>query len=262
MQNDTKQNLINVVIYGYGNVASALVDAFSVVFEIHLTTTGRDSKKLKAFSEKHNVTIATSIDLYLADVVLLAVKDDVIEAVSKIVLPQTNGIVAHTSGTVGLDVFGESRNTACFYPLQTFNGITKPSFSTIPILISAKSDEIENKLISLGKTISNKVQTITPEAKKQLHLAAVIASNFTNTLLDEAEQILKKSNLPLDLLKPLLNQVVENTFRLSPYHAQTGPARRHDFGVIDQHLKMLKENPKMAEIYSLLSNLITEKYPK
>lgn len=259
MLNDTKQSSINVLVYGYGNVAAALVDAFSAVKSLKLSVSGRDSSKLNQFAEKHSVSIATEDEISAAEIVLIAVKDDAIQSVYQQLSATTTGILAHTSGTIGIDVFEDA---ACFYPLQTFNGINQPDFSKIPLLISAESAQVEAKLMSLGRLVSQTVQTIHPDAKKNLHLAAVLASNFINTLLDESEKILQKSDLSLELLNPLVHQVVENAFSLSPYKAQTGPARRHDLGVIQQHLKMLDENPKMAEIYSLLSNLIIEKYPK
>ena len=97
--------------------------------------------------------------------------------------------------------------------------------------------------------------TVSSIKRKQLHIAAVFASNFTNYMLTIAEKILKNQNLDFKLLLPLVNETINNLNNTSPSELQTGPAIRNDKEIIKMHLENLKDEQD-KEIYSLISNAI------
>ena len=53
-----------------------------------------------------------------------------------------------------------------------------------------------------------------------------------------------------------MNETVIKAIHLSPSESQTGPAKRGDTKIIEEHLKMLNKNPAMYKIYKLLSESI------
>ena len=60
-----------------------------------------------------------------------------------------------------------------------------------------------------------------------------------------------------DILKPLILETAYKVQNLSPYMAQTGPAKRNDKKTIKKHLKKLENSPHKA-IYQLLTESIQQ----
>lgn len=68
--------------------------------------------------------------------------------------------------------------------------------------------------------------------------------------------ILRDAGMDYKVLLPLLRQTISKLETLSPDEAQTGPAAREDMNVINSHLDMLKEKPRLQRIYSDITNEI------
>ena len=71
--------------------------------------------------------------------------------------------------------------------------------------------------------------------------------------------MLKKYNLPFDVMLPLIDETARKVHELEPKTAQTGPAIRYDENVIGNHLRMLADDPAMQRLYELLSRSIHER---
>ncbi|MCY7356580.1 MAG: DUF2520 domain-containing protein, partial [Rudanella sp.] len=96
-----------------------------------------------------------------------------------------------------------------------------------------------------------------------LHLAAVFACNFTNHLLAIANDLTKAHDLEFDLLRPLIRETFRKGLAAEdPAEVQTGPARRGDQKTINTHLAMLNGQPKLMEIYELMTGNIRGRYKK
>ena len=203
---------------------------------------------------------------------ILAIPDDRLESVcAQLVLPE-NAVVVHTSGAQSLQSLAQwlaiysdvPVQTGVFYPLQTFTkGQSFMAFDEIPICIEAPDSLTEDTLVQLGQDISEIVYLITSDERRALHLAAVFACNFTNHLLTLAHDITVQHGLDFDLLRPLIAE----TFRKGlaapdPATVQTGPARRGDLTTIEAHLADLSHEPRVAEIYQVLTESIRQKYSR
>lgn len=242
-----------IVLFGTGNVASHLFEAFKDSHNFKIVQVfNHDLKSLKKFEEKVPVTtdLSTIID---ADIYLLALKDDVLEEVG-LAIPNSEALVVHTSGAVGMSVLRKFKRTGVFYPLQTFSKNKEVDFSTIPICIEANSSSDQEILIEMASEISKKVFEISSEQRKSIHLAAVFVSNFVNLMYTEGENICRQNNVPFEILHPLIQETASKVLDISPREAQTGPAKRKDQQVINAHLGMLSADQK--EIYSLLTKSI------
>lgn len=204
-----------------------------------------------------------------ARLIIIAVKDDVVAKVaseiSQNIKPST--IVVHTSGSLPIDVLDIKKdgseiiaNRGVIYPLQTFTKGIPLDYGEIPFFIEANTDKALEILTETVKKISPHVQVMNSEKRKNLHLAAVFACNFTNAMVMTAEEILKKSGIDKDCLLPLLRQTVNKLDILSPAEAQTGPAVRNDTKIIENHLQLLESLnlPIAAEIYKSVSKMITD----
>ncbi|WNH11785.1 DUF2520 domain-containing protein [Thalassobellus suaedae] len=88
-----------------------------------------------------------------------------------------------------------------------------------------------------------------------MHLAAVFVNNFTNQLYRIGHEITESEGAEFDMLKPLILETAKKVQDLSPFKAQTGPAKRNDKKTIKKHLKLLKEQHH-KDIYELLTTSI------
>jgi predicted short-subunit dehydrogenase-like oxidoreductase (DUF2520 family) len=166
-------------------------------------------------------------------------------------------LLLHTSGSTGLSALeGASTRIGVFYPLQTFSKIKSIDFRQIPIIIEANVPEVLAIIRAIADRLSEKVIELNSEQRKTLHIGAVFACNFTNHLFGLAQELLEQKGLDYELLKPLIAETLNKIEMNSPVSVQTGPAIRGDQATIQAHLKLLKHNPDLAELYVKLSQSI------
>ncbi len=193
-----------------------------------------------------------------ADLYLIAAKDDSIASIAAST-PDFPGIWAHTSGSVGIDVFsGLKSNFGVLYPLQTFSKDIEVEVAEVPFLVEGNTQHVADALLRLAEGISRKVALVSSEERRKLHVAAVFACNFANLMWLEADELLRDAGLDISYLLPLIQATVDKLRSLPPAEAMTGPARRGDTAVIRSHLDRLQ--PDKAEIYRLLSENILKRY--
>jgi predicted short-subunit dehydrogenase-like oxidoreductase (DUF2520 family) len=247
-----------IILIGAGNVATqlgiTLYNSGYLISQVY----SRTKKSTTALAEKINAEAITDLKKLdtNAAIYVIAVKDDAIADIVK-KLNLKNKIVVHTSGSVPIHILKNiSKNYGVFYPLQTFSKDKKVDFKTTPICIEANNPVTARTLKYFARSISNKVQEISSDQRKTIHLAAVFANNFSNHLYSIAEDILTKNKLSFDLLKPLIEETAGKIKNNSPAKMQTGPAIRGDKKTIDAHLKLLKKDKRIKAIYKILSESI------
>lgn len=199
--------------------------------------------------------IDTNIDL-----LIISVSDDALAEVIQAV-PEGIKSVVHTSGSIPMGIFNNKfENFGVFYPLQSFNKTRKIKISNVPFLIEANNFPFEEKLKNLALSISDRADVMDSEARKYLHLAAVIVNNFVNHLATEAYGILEEQNIDGSLLRPLLLETVLRLEDKHPNEMQTGPAKRNDKEVIKKQEELLKSNPNLQSLYRQISQQIMQRY--
>ena len=258
-------NMIEVNIIGTGNVAWHLAKAISsqnnaVIMQI----AGRSQEALKDFAKFAQETISIA-DLHPAEVNIIAVSDDAIGSVAEMLL-FTNALVVHTSGFTGMSALSRKQNKTnrhgVFYPLQTFSKEdVHLDFKEVPILIEAEDDKDEKTLYTLAETISNTVEAVDSVQRKNLHLAAVFANNFTNYCYTAAEEICEAHDISFKLLHPLILKTATKAIANGPIKSQTGPAKRDDTDVLAAQRKLLTKTTH-REIYNTLTEALMTTYGK
>lgn len=199
------------------------------------------------------------------DLILLSVSDSVLKDVAEAVAGKMAGhdpIVAHTAGSVPMEILRPFfKNYGVFYPLQTFSKeIEIADYREIPIFIEGNSPIIVEKLREFAADFFDRQYILDSNKREKLHLASVFACNFSNAMYGIAEEILQENGLPFQVLLPLISQTADKVRRISPFHAQTGPARRGDTSVMDKHLSSLSDDSMKRDIYKALSELLLKKY--
>lgn len=243
--------MISVVILGAGNVATHLFKAFYKADNIIVNQWfNRNLKSIDFYKNQVDVTDTLS-ELKEADIYIIAVSDDAVTKISS-QLPFENRFVVHTSGSVSMHDLDKKLHRGVFYPLQTFSKEAEVDFSKIPICIETDNKDQFALLKELAESIGSISHRVNTEQRNSLHLAAVFVNNFTNQLYRIAHEITESTNTDFNILKPLLLETANKVQTMSPYMAQTGPAKRNDKKTIKKHLKKLEGSQHKA-IYELLT---------
>lgn len=243
------------IIIGTGNVASHLASALKPHFE-KLTLVGRSEEKVAALAQTTGLGFTSVQDMPAnADVYFLAVSDDGIPKVANAM--KVSGLVVHTSGSVAMRFLkNASSRIGVFYPLQSFSKERTPDWNNIPILVEANNQEDTDFLYALGSKLSHTVERVSSAQRASLHIAAVFANNFTNYMIHISQDLLNKSELPQDLLNPLMLETVKKAVENGALRSQTGPAKRQDVLTMQRHIEALSDAPEYKKVYALLSEQI------
>lgn len=248
---------MKIVIIGSGNVAYHLAKAFTINQLDVVQVFGRNEKELNLISKELGIPFSTD-GLLEADLYIIAVSDSAIAEVSKMIL-NPKAIVAHTSGSLPVDILIGDYKKASFYPLQTFSKSKNLDFKEIPIFVEADDIDVQLKLKSLAEKLSDKVEISTYQKRKYIHLTAVFACNFVNHLFARAKEISDSQDIQFDYFLPLIEETFDKIKYLEPRLAQTGPAVRNDTRVLELHQELIK-NPEQLGIYTTMNDSIKKMY--
>src|SRR5690606_39473859 len=119
-----------------------------------------------------------------------------------------------------------------FYPLQTFSKDAYMDFANVPVCIEAIKSDDYHTLKSLATSLGSATKRVNSDQRRVLHLAAVFVNNFTNQMYRLAHEITESEGADFYILKPLILETANKVQELSPYNAQTGPAKRDRKSVV------------------------------
>lgn len=235
-----------IAIVGAGRVGCSLGRAFAARgHRIVAASTLSASSAARVREALGDVPLAAPEDAALgADIVLIAVPDDAIEAVAAQVARgiRSDATVVHTSGLHGTGVLaGCGLRVAAIHP-------------ALPI--SSPRDNLEG--VWFGVTCSAEMRAwsewfvaqlggvalqIDEAARPLYHAALSMASNFAVAIAGDAADLLPDAAV----LAPLLRQTVENVIARGADAALTGPIVRGDAGTVREHLRALP--PHLIAMY-------------
>lgn len=252
----------HIALIGAGNVATHLGKAWQQagckVVQVY-SRTEQSASELAAYL---GVPFVTSLDDVCtdADIYVVAVKDSVLqELIPALVKGREKALFVHTAGSMPMSVWqGLAPHHGVLYPMQTFSKAREVDFASVSFFVEANNKEDMETLMKLAETLSPKVYEATSEQRTYLHMAAVFACNFTNHMYALSAQLLEKHGLPFEAMLPLIDETARKVHELHPLKAQTGPAVRRDVNVMNKHLDMLVEEPKIRNIYKIISDNIQD----
>jgi len=236
------------------HLALALVNKGFVIVQVF----SRKEKLARELAEKTGASFTSRVEEITGESSLniIALSD---HAISEVLEKAAFGssLVVHTSGSTPMKVFKDKvLNYGVLYPLQTFTKGRKLNFSEIPLCIEANTSANLEVLNQICTVLSGRVVFMNSKKRLTLHLAAVIACNFSNHLYSLAKTILDEKGISFELLHPLIRETTEKALKFSPEQVQTGPAVRNDLNILEKHLELLSFSPELREIYTILSENI------
>jgi predicted short-subunit dehydrogenase-like oxidoreductase (DUF2520 family) len=256
---------MRISIIGSGNVATHLAAAFANAGHNIVQIWSRDFHHagLLAYHTRSEAVERIELIDKNIDLAIIAVKDDAIANIAS-QLNLGNTLLVHTSGSTSIDILkGSSAKIGVLYPLQTLSKDKEVDFSHVPLLIEGNSEEVVQILKDLASSASSQVLEVNSEKRLSLHVAAVFASNFVNSLYSAAKEVLDTQGLDFQLLRPLIAETARKAQHSNPKEVQTGPAIRNDQATIHKHLEFLSSaTPQLQALYETLSQHIINFYHK
>lgn len=249
----------SLLLIGTGRAAFHLGHALKRAGIALTGVVGRDAAKAKSLASELSVSAFLFGDAFPpSDLRLLAVSDDAIAEVAAL-LPKSDVVTAHTSGTKPFFLLEGHAHRGVLWPIQSLSPGAPVDFSHVPIAINGEGERAKELLREVAHAITGTVVELTHEQRQLLHIAAVITSNFPVFLLYEAQQLLRNNGLDPALVIPLWEATTAKAAH-GAEAALTGPARRGDTGTIQQHLDRLTVDGDLRRAYALLSELILKKW--
>ena len=206
-------------------------------------------------------------DLQAADIYLLTVPDDQIEAccarLAECGLLSGASIVAHCSGAHGTlllaTAVGAGAAVASVHPVRSFADPARVAASFAGTLCAIEGDPLALAVLGdLFRALGADLITIDACNKTLYHAAAVFASNYLVTLIDVAIQTYGRAGVGVEdalrMIAPLMRETADNVFRLGPAAALTGPIARGDMATVARQQDALDAvDPAHAALYAQLA---------
>jgi predicted short-subunit dehydrogenase-like oxidoreductase (DUF2520 family) len=248
---------MRVILIGSGNVATVLGrkilhsgHLIDQVFSRNISHATELASELSTAPVSEISEIKPDADLYL-----VAVSDDSLQHIDEW-LKLGDRLVTHTAGSVPMEVLkGVSQNYGVLYPLQSLRKeITDQQ--NIPLLVDANNAWNKTRLAAFVQSLGETAGFADDEQRRKLHLAAVMTNNFSNYLYTLTEDFCSREGVDFQMILPLLQETVRRLSFASPSAMQTGPAARNDEGTIKKQKEMLREYPKLLELYDVFTESI------
>lgn len=172
-----------------------------------------------------------------ADLVVIATPDAAVAPTAEAIAPSASTVVAHLSGSLGLDVLAPHPRRAGLHPLVP---LPDPETGAARLASGASFAVAGDPLVrSVVLALGGRVVAVDDSSRGAYHAAATIAANHVVALLGQVERVAAQAGLPLGAFSGLVRAAVDDTMALGPGLALTGPAARGDWETIARHRAFL-----------------------
>jgi predicted short-subunit dehydrogenase-like oxidoreductase (DUF2520 family) len=180
-----------------------------------------------------------------AALILLAVPDDAIAAVSNQLSISPSQVVAHVAGSRGLGELSRHPRVGLLHPLAALPDGNVGAQRLRGALYSVGGDELIDEVVASlgGRSIS-----LTDEQRAAYHATASVAANHLVALLGHVQILAESAGLTLEDYLPLAQQALTDVGSMGVSRALTGPASRADMATIDAHLAAIPESQRSTYV--------------
>jgi predicted short-subunit dehydrogenase-like oxidoreductase (DUF2520 family) len=183
-----------------------------------------------------------------AELIILAVPDDVIPELAGELRLYGGQALVHTSGVLGAEALEPARaagtQIGAFHPLVAFADTERAiaAFHGATVAIEG-DDQLAASLATMAEALGATAVRLTPGSKAAYHAAAVLSAGGFVALLDAIAELAGAAGLDeegaLAIYGGLIEQTLSNARALGIRASLTGPMTRGDVGTLERHLDAL-----------------------
>jgi predicted short-subunit dehydrogenase-like oxidoreductase (DUF2520 family) len=172
------------------------------------------------------------------DLLVLAVPDAAVAEVAGSVEAVASTVVAHLSGSLGLDVLAPHERVASVHPL-----VALPSAELGAERLrdgawfAVAGDPLARHVV---EALGGRAIEVEDHNRALYHAAACIASNHLVALEGQAARVAAAAGVPFEAYLALVRATLDNLVELGPAAALTGPAARGDEATLGRHRSALR----------------------
>ncbi len=171
------------------------------------------------------------------DLVVIATPDASIAAVAQGIDPDDRVVIAHLSGSLGLDVLEPHVRRAGLHPLVA---LPEPTVGAQRLRSGAWFGVAGDPMaLEVVDALGGRAFPVDDDRRALYHAAACIASNHLVALLAHAERVAAAAGAPAEAYADLVRATVANVDALGPRAALTGPVARGDHPTVERHREAL-----------------------
>jgi predicted short-subunit dehydrogenase-like oxidoreductase (DUF2520 family) len=184
-----------------------------------------------------------------AELVFLAVPDDVIGQLAGQLRLYGGQALVHTSGSLGVEVLEPARaagtQLGTFHPLIAFADTERAIAAFHGATVAVEGDEqLVVHLADMAAALGATAVRLAPGSKAAYHAAAVLAAGGFVALLDAIAELGRAAGMDepgaLAVYGGLIEQTLGNARALGIRAALTGPMTRGDAGTLQRHLDAMR----------------------
>ncbi len=254
---------MRLALAGPGRAGRAVAIAANGAGHEIVAVAGRDAARTSAAAGQFEaVPLAIGEPIPPVDLVIVAVRDDVIATVAGQIAPVARNAAAgvvHLSGAVHVDAlsaFGDHGvGIGSFHPLQT---IPTPALGArrLPgswVAVTAE-EPLRSTLHGFARSMGCHPFDLADSDRTTYHAAAAAAANFPVAALVMAQRLFERAGVPFEAARPLVEAVIANAFDTTPRASLTGPIARGDTGTVEaQRAAVLAAAPDFAPAFDSMA---------
>lgn len=177
------------------------------------------------------------------DLLVIATPDGAVAEVAAAVEPVATTVVAHLSGSLGLDGLAPHARRASIHPLLPLPDPATGAARLRGAHFAVAGDPVARQVVeALGGTAFE----VADEHRAAYHAAAAIAANHLVALLGQVERVAAGAGVPLAAYLPLVEATVADVAAKGPAAALTGPVARGDHATVARHLAAIPAEERPA----------------
>jgi predicted short-subunit dehydrogenase-like oxidoreductase (DUF2520 family) len=196
-----------------------------------------------------------------AEMVLLCVPDSAVAQVARGLAPSEGRVVAHCSGSLGLDVLDPAPRRASVHPLASLPDAAVGAARLVGAWFAVSGDPVASEVVG---ALRGHVVALDDADRATYHAAAAIASNHLVALMGQVERVANSAGVPLEAYRRLALESLEGAFDTAPAEALTGPVARGDWDTVRRHLVAIpvEERPAYLAMAAEAARLAGREVPE
>lgn len=250
-------------VLGLGRLGACLARALHAAGVTNITLASRE----RVVAERLSLSLpgAHAVDAgalpEAAALLFLAVPDAQVKNVCAGLQLSAAHSVVHLSGVLDIECLSSAAahgaKVGAMHPLQAFpHGAGVERFRGIHVGVEASDVSLTRELEQIVRGLDATPFSLAGVDRAAYHAAAVFASNYTVALHAAAAAVWERAGLPLEQARAALAPLTLGAAQAIAEHelpkALTGPIARGDVASVEQHLRVLRDDPERAALYRML----------